>query len=408
MAVLTTEATCHRRLVFLLLAGLMPALLGAAPSPVPCASLTATERLGRHLFFDESLSHPPGQSCATCHATEVGFTGPESEINAAGAVYPGAVATRFGNRRPPSAAYATQAPVLHRDEEGAFVGGSFWDGRATGERLGNAAAEQAQGPFLNSVEQNLPSAEAVVAKVCSGKYAALFRRVWGPEACADVAAAYDRIALAIAAYEASPEVNAFSSRYDAWAAGDGTLTRQELRGKALFEGKGKCAQCHPPPLFTDYTYDNLGFPRNPLNPFYRQPIANPAGASWVDPGLAGFLETRSAWVASAPAELGKHKVPTLRNVARRPSPRFVKSFGHNGYFKSLEAIVHFYSTRDVLPRCPPEFAGAPGETCWPAPEIAANVNTEELGNLGLTSAEEADLVAFLHTLSDRPRPACAR
>ena len=61
--------------------------------------------------------------------------------------------------------------------------------------------------------------------------------------------------------------------------------------------------------------------------------------------------------------MGKHKVPTLRNVDLRNGPEgFVKAFGHNGYFKSLEEIVHFYNTRDV------PGAGWNGEP-WPEPEV---------------------------------------
>jgi cytochrome c peroxidase len=393
----------------LLLAAVLPLLAaGVARVPVaegagpagPCRGLSDLEKLGREIFFDASLSEPKGQSCATCHAPATGFTGESSQVNASTAVYPGAVPTRFGNRKPPSAAYAS-APVFHLDaEEGIFVGGNFWDGRATGEKLGNPVADQAQGPFLNPVEHNLPNAAAVVKRVCAAKYAPLFQQVFGPDACADPAAAYDRIAKAIAAYEESPDVSAFSSRFDAFAAGNGTLTARELRGMRLFHGKAKCADCHPPPFFTDHTYDNLGLPRNPANPFYAQAAHNPAGKAWVDPGLAGFLETRPEWAASAAANRGKHRVPTLRNVDKRPSKGFVKVYGHNGSFRTLEAIVHFYNTRDTLPRCPPDAAGA-GKTCWPAPEVAENVNTEELGNLGLTATEEAEVVAFLRTLSDR-------
>jgi cytochrome c peroxidase len=86
--------------------------------------------------------------------------------------------------------------------------------------------------------------------------------------------------------------------------------------------------------------------------------------------------------------LGKFKVPTLRNVDLRPNRRFVKAYGHNGYFKSLWEIVHFYNTRDV-----------PGAG-WPAPELADNINTTEMGNLGLNYGEELAIVAFLKTLSD--------
>jgi cytochrome c peroxidase len=378
--------------------------LAGVPGVTDC--LTDVERLGRRIFFDEALSDPPGQSCATCHGPKVGFTGPRSAVNLFTAVYPGAVPTRFGNRKPPSAAYATTAPVFGLDPAtGLFTGGNFWDGRATGELLGNPAADQAQGPFLNPLEQNNADAAAVVAMVCAADYAPLFLRVWGADACADVALAYDRIALSIAAYEASPEVNAFSSRWDAVQRGVATFTAAEARGEALFHGKARCAACHPAPLFTDYSFDNLGVPRNPLNPFYLEPEWNPDGLAWVDPGLGAFLASRPEWAALAAGNHGKHKVPTLRNVDLRPSRFFVKAYGHNGYFKSLRGIVHFYSTRDVLPAC--AAGGLPGVTCWPPPEVPQNVNAAELGDLGLTSAEEADLVEFLRTLSDGWLDACA-
>jgi cytochrome c peroxidase len=78
----------------------------------------------------------------------------------------------------------------------------------------------------------------------------------------------------------------------------------------------------------------------------------------------------------------------------------VKAYGHNGYFKSLEAVVHFYNTRDVLPEAGKVTDPKPGINCWPAPEVSANLNKEELGDLKLTAAEEAAVVAFMKTLSD--------
>ncbi|MFU8856975.1 MAG: hypothetical protein ACNA8S_08185 [Deferrisomatales bacterium] len=96
-------------------------------------------------------------------------------------------------------------------------------------------------------------------------------------------------------------------------------------------------------------------------------------------------------------------MPTLRNVDLRPDPADVKAYGHNGYFKSLEGIVHFYNTRDAKPSCPDLLtteADALAQECWPAPEVSDNVNTAELGNLRLTADEEAAIVAFLRTLSD--------
>jgi cytochrome c peroxidase len=59
--------------------------------------------------------------------------------------------------------------------------------------------------------------------------------------------------------------------------------------------------------------------------------------------------------------------------------------------------VHFYNTRDVLPRCAPNDPGAK-VSCWPAPEFAENMNTRQLGNLGLSDEEENALVAFMKTL----------
>jgi cytochrome c peroxidase len=368
--------------------------------------------LGEHLFFDEALSVNGNQSCASCHDPAWGFTGPDPDINAHGAVYPGSVAELAGNRKPPSSAYATLSPVLHYDGS-LFIGGNFWDGRATGERLGNPAADQAQGPFVNPVEQALPDVATVVSRVCSSDYAGLFTAVWGSDVCvaANVAEAYDAIALSIAAYEASPASNAFTSKYDAYLAGDARLTREERKGLALFRGKGKCAKCHvlgrgrdkEPALFTDFTFDNLGVPRNPENPWYGMPAAfNPDGANWIDYGLGAFLATRPDYAALAEDFMGQQKVPTLRNVDRRPAPTDVKAFGHNGYFKSLEQIVHFYNTRDVKPTCANDFTAAEAMRagCWPAPEVADNVNTSELGNLRLSPDDERAIVAFLRTLSD--------
>jgi cytochrome c peroxidase len=361
--------------------------------------LTPMAELGKLIFFDANLSTPPGMSCATCHAPDTGFTGPDSDINAAGAAYPGVVHTRFGNRKPPTAAYGGQSPVLYYDEaDEVWVGGMFWDGRASGWTLGDPLAEQAQGPFLNPLEQNMPGAKQVCLAMRRSGYVGLFEDVWGPgslDCVKDVYGTYDRIALAISAYEKSEEVNPFTSKYDYYLASQAELTEQEALGLALFEGDAMCSACHisepglngEPPLFTDFTYDNLGVPRNPMNPFYSMPRKwNPDGYAWVDLGLGGFLKEAGYPEEVYMAEMGKVKVPTLRNVDMRPYPEFVKSYGHNGFFKSLEEIVNFYNTRDVDP--------------WPAPEYPENVNTDELGDLGLSDAEEAAIVAFMKTLSD--------
>ena len=384
------------------------------------AGLSPVEELGKKLFMDTNLSSPPGQNCAACHGISVGFTGPDERLNRNGGVYEGAVSGRFGNRKPPASAYAGGSPRLHRDEDGVFVGGMFWDGRATGDLLGDPLAEQAMGPFLNPLEQNMADEKNVVLQVQKSGYAGLFEQVWGKgslDAGAGADRTFERIARSIAAYERSGEVNPFSSKFDGfWRAAVAKglevedlsesnsarfrglgLSERELRGFVLFKTKGLCAECHVldseggrPPVFTDYTYDNLGIPRNPENPFYGQPAGfNPDGKNWVDKGLGGFLETVGEYRPFASANYGKHKVPTLRNVDERPSEGFVKAFMHNGYFKTLIDVVHFYNTRDV--------AGAG----WPPPEIAANLNRSEMGNLGLTADEENAIVDFMKTLTDR-------
>jgi cytochrome c peroxidase len=378
------------------------------------SSVTDTASLGRKIFFDQTLSANGNQSCAACHDPTSGWTGPLSSINEGGAVYEGSVAGLFGNRKPPSSAYATQSPILHLvidKKDVLFVGGMFWDGRATGERLQSPTAEQALGPFLNPLEQALGTSSDVVNRICSGTYGADFRAVWGDAMCdaAQVNAAYDAVGRSIAAFEGSSESNAFTSKFDAFRAGQAMLTPEERLGLAMFQGKAKCAGCHVldgEALFTDYTFDNIGVPKNPQNPFYDNTAFNPLGAAWVDLGLGEFLATRSDFQSRAEENLGKQKVPTLRNVDLRPSPSFVKAYGHNGYFKTLAGIVHFYNTRDVKPTCPGPYAEAEALAagCWPPPEVATNVNSAELGNLHLTAMQERAIVAFLKTLSDGYQP----
>ncbi|MFN8647556.1 MAG: cytochrome c peroxidase [Gemmatimonadales bacterium] len=383
----------------------------------PVALRSGAAALGRAIFFDQDLSLKRNQSCSSCHDPAWGFSSPNPRINATGAVMFGSVRDRFGNRRPPSAAYATPAPVLfYNDEDGTYVGGNFWDGRATGARLGVPAAEQALGPFVNPVEQALPDQACAVYRAAFGRYRHLYRDTWGravdqisfpsntdqlcekegntvPLSAEDrvrLAVEYDNMGRSVAAYEHSPEVNAYSSKHDAVLAGAATFTPREAQGFALYVGKANCAACHPNDgaraLFTDYTYDNIGVPANPRNP------ARLADPLFRDLGVGGFFQQ--------PGEYGKMKVPTLRNLDRRGAPNAPKSFMHNGAFKSLEQVVHFYNTRDVLPACESISAPRFGENCWPAPEVTENVNTDELGNLGLTPDEEAAVVAYLKTLSD--------
>ena len=392
--------------------------------------LTPAEQLGKSIFFDKNLSINRNQACSSCHDPATGWTGPDTEINKHGSVYQGSMPHRFGERKPPSSAYAAVSPILQYDrKEELFIGGNFWDGRATGKKLGNAAADQAQGPFLNPVEHGLADSACVVFRVCNANYPYSFESIYPGECdiqwplnldvdklCGDgeafvlpdklkqkVNQAFNAIALAISVYEASQEVNPYSSKFDSYIKAETELTKEELAGLELFNGKGKCSKCHlsdaRKPIFTDFTYDNLGVPKNPENPAYK------TNKNFIDKGLGGFLaqpETPKEWQELAEGNMGKHKVPTLRNIDKRPNNSFVKAYMHNGYFKTLKGLVHFYNTRDTKPTCPGLYSEekAIAENCWPAPEIKENVNSEELGDLKLTNDEEEALVTFMKTLSD--------
>jgi cytochrome c peroxidase len=266
------------------------------------------------------------------------------------------------------------------------------------------------------VEQNIKSAQILIEKVCNAEYVSLFDKVgndiWHIR---DISKSYDTnlqfgiIGLAIAAFENSYKVNQFSSKFDYYLRGEIKLTDKEKAGLDLFNGKAKCALCHIStfepdgsfPLFTDFRFENLGLPANPQNPWYSMDSTlNRDGAEWVDPGLKEFIEGLPQYSMLADENYGKHQVPTIRNVDKRPYEGFVKAYGHNGYFKSLEEIVHFYNTRDILPLAETVSDPNPGINSWPSPEVNENINKIETGNLGLNAEEESALVEFLKTLSD--------
>jgi cytochrome c peroxidase len=422
--------------------------------------------LGKLLFFDKNLSVNRNTACGFCHIPETGFQGGIELINRTSVNQPGSVRTRFSLRKPPSAAYAAFSPPLQYPTKpgeakcsDCFIGGNFWDLRATGLRLGNSSASQAQGSPVNPTEMANREPACIVRRISQGQYRTLFEKVFGPRAfdirwpanvdalcslpndnpqtrigsevpgpsvtpwivplaTADrvrVQDTFDLMARAIAAFEASPEVSPFSSKFDAFLVGNAKLSPEEMRGYALFNGQGRCDRCHidpkgdPRPLFTDSTTSNLGIPKNPALAYYTQTkpdqygyVGDPEGQAFVDLGVGGFLRSpengNDSWRALAPKFDGRFRTVTVRNVDKRPYPEFVKAYGENGYFKSLKEIVHFYNTRDTLPHCAVDSPGE-GVTCWPVPEVPRNLNTT-CCDLGLTDRQEDDLVAFLLTLTD--------
>jgi cytochrome c peroxidase len=339
------------------------------------------EQLGSALFFDRNLSSPIGQSCADCHAQTSAFTDPESDDTTS----IGARPDRAGSRNAPTAMYARFAPPLHFDEKARrFVGGLFWDGRA------NTLQEQAAAPLLNPIEMNNRDKASVVATVRHSSYAERFREVCGATVFEDVDRAFACVTESIAAFEQTSLLSPFSSKYDLYLAGKASLTDSERRGLRIFEDpkKGNCAGCHPsrpsadgtPPLFTNYSYANLGVPKFKNSLFYRMgPPFNDAGARYIDHGLMNTVKNA--------ARDGEFRVPTLRNIAR------TAPYAHNGYFSNLRLMLDFLNTRDVGSRDP-----SVGK--WQSPEVPATEDKEHVGHLGLSQKDIDDLATFLGTLTD--------
>jgi cytochrome c peroxidase len=367
-----------------------PATSVAEPST---PGLSPVAALGEQLFRDEALSVSGRLSCQTCHQPEFAHAAPTSDLVSKG----GPDMDVPGIRNSPSIRYASFTPPFGYDGEGTAFGGFFRDGRV------QTLAEQAMQPFLDAREMANATPADVIARLARSPNAARFREVFGTQALDDPDAAYARLAAAIAQYEVeNPDFHRFDSKFDAYLAGKAALSPAEERGLALFEDpeKGNCAACHPsrpgadgsPPLFTDFTYDNVGLPRNAHIP------AN-ADSAFLDLGLCG-PERKD--LAARRDLCGAFKVPTLRNVART-APYF-----HNGAFDTLREAVDFYARRDTDPGLwyPKAAPGVHKFDDLPA-ELAGSVNTSEVpydrtagGTPALTPAEIDDVVAFLATLDD--------
>ena len=196
---------------------------------------------------------------------------------------------------------------------------------------------------------------------------------------------YDQFALAIAAYEAAPDISPFSSKFDyALANADQpVLTQMSKRDGTCFTAKqnaipviwmgprvarvrirqDRARRCRKQgaAVYRLYLVQSRSPPETRPFPYYNEDkpdrygyTANPAGSAFVDKGVGDFLgnpalNPNSDWARLAPQFDGKFQVSTLRNVDKRPRPDFVKAYMHNGYLKSLKEVVHFYNTRDTLP-----------------------------------------------------------
>lgn len=318
------------------------------------------ETLGKLEIFDPKLAVHGNLACSFCHDPAAGyangvsilsvFTG-GSSIGSTHITSPGAYPNyRMAKRNPQSYSYAPYNSVLrYLPAQADFYGGNFWDGRATGYRLQNPAAEQAQDPPVDPEEMANPDTACVVWKLSQSRYASFFEQVWGagslssitwpgdvaevcntPKGASEFSSAtplalstedrtranqaYDEFGQAIASYEYGSEVSPFTSKFDYYLRGKATLTDDESKGYELFNGKGMCNTCHVDglensetgqpgtptdvrPLFTDTTYNNLGVPRNVNLPWYSEDTpdqygftGNPLGLGFTDEGMGLFLD----------------------------------------------------------------------------------------------------------------------
>jgi cytochrome c peroxidase len=339
------------------------------------------EALGAQLFHDVNLSWNRTTSCASCHDPAQGLADPR------GMASPGDDGVSLGDRNAPSAAYAALTPALHRRANGEWIGGQFRDGRAA------TLADQAGGPPLNPAEMGMPDAAAVVARLrADPAYAAAFPALYGDGVLDDVTAAYRAMTEAIAAYERTEVFAPFDSKYDRWLRGEAELTQQEELGRVLFFSQQftNCAECHTAgggqmaarEVFTDHRFHNIGAPENAA---LRALNGVPPGT--VDEGLAGNP------AVDDPAQRGRFRTPTLRNVA------VTGPYMHNGVFADLRTVVLFYNlynTRDPSRLVNPE-TGAP---FGPAP-VRETLALERLqAGPALDDRRIDALVAFLRTLTD--------
>ena len=468
---------------------LPPPTLTGQPPTLQGTGMRANQLLGKLMNFDENMSPFKNRACGFCHMPYAGFSGPIPSVNLTMVAYPGSYEFRAGKRTAQRYTYAPNFPVLNfNTTQQAFFGGNFWDSRATGYLLGSPDAEQAQHPPVDTQEHALPDTACIAFRLSTAVYRPLFELVWGagsldikfpndtesicdtpggasifngsatpiklkPEDRTMANNVFDHWGNSIDQYEASPDVSAFSSKFDEYLAflagvpgATNPMSTDELAGYDLFKGKGNCNSCHldgrgtaaagqsdtstvasTAPLFTCFGSANLGLPLNPRDAFFYQTTpdffgftANPYGFGYRDLGLGTFLRSgfgaapspNSNWTQYAPASDGKMQTSTARNVAlvppacgstEAPGPYFQKEFFHNGYIKSLKQLVHFYNTRDVYPfsvtsgNCPT--GTIEKVTCWPMPEVSNNMDMT-VGKLGLTDTEEDQIVAFLQTLSD--------
>ncbi|MCT7639853.1 cytochrome-c peroxidase [Aliarcobacter butzleri] len=340
------------------------------------------EDLGRILFFDVNLSKNRTQSCATCHNPNAGFVD-DRDNGVKKMASLGDDGKSLGDRQAPTASYAKFSPIFHFDEKAKkYVGGQFWDGR-------EATLEgQAGGPPLNPVEMGMSDKKAVVDRLKENTlYVDSFKKIFGADIFKNDDKAYEAMTIAIASFERTDEFSPFDSKYDRYLKGEYDLTPLEDLGKSIFfsNNNNSCANCHvlkgedkEGETFTNYQYHNIGTPAN-------NELRAKNGVKAIDEGLLANSNVSDI------AQKGKHKVPTLRNVA------VTGPYMHNGVFKDLKTVVEFYDKYNNKDRNIDPETNKP----WDEPEVKDNISLQELKANKLTDRKVEALVAFMKLLTDK-------
>lgn len=340
------------------------------------------EDLGRILFFDVNLSKNKTQSCATCHNPNAGFVDDRGNgVKKMASL--GDDGKSLGDRQAPTASYAKFSPTFHFDEKAKkYVGGQFWDGR-------EATLEgQAGGPPLNPIEMGMSDKKAVVDRLKENTlYVDSFKKIFGADIFKNDDKAYEAMTIAIASFERTDEFSPFDSKYDRYLKGEYDLTPLEDLGKSIFfsNNNNSCANCHvlkgedkEGETFTNYQYHNIGTPAN-------NELRAKNGVKAIDEGLLANSNVSDV------AQKGKHKVPTLRNVA------VTGPYMHNGVFKDLKTVVEFYDKYNNKDRNIDPETNKP----WDEPEVKDNISLQELKANKLTDRKVEALVAFMKLLTDK-------
>ncbi|HEY3645960.1 MAG TPA: cytochrome c peroxidase [Gammaproteobacteria bacterium] len=415
----------------------VPIEAGANPHPVqlrrpPQAALSATAILGKQIFYDHNLSASGSMTCASCHDPAHAYGPPDGasarlggvdgetqgnravpglryafhtpnfsigpDIDEAGALNPNQAASRSaGLVRVPKTAGSTASAVAMVPQ-----GGLFWDGRV------NTLQLQAVGPLLNPVEMANPDIATVAAKLSRAPYAYSFVQVFGAGILQKPTLLVEEAMFAVARFQVEDvSFNPYTSKYDYWLEGKADLSPAESRGLKLFDDKDKanCAGCHidkpgtdgQPPLFTDFQYEALGVPRNPVLKVNTDP-------AYHDLGLCGPIRHD---IATQTQYCGMFRTPSLRNAATR------KVFFHNGVYHSLEDVLAFYDFRDVRPDkiYPKGPDGKPLKFDDIPKAYLANMDATDPpfdrkpGQApAMTDQDMRDIIAFLGTLTDGYQP----